>query len=254
MGELHSGNVKTDKIYIYGKHAVSEAVENAPHIVKKVFIAPSFDDGKIRALVAKAGIQAQILKGNDLIGADAVHQGIVALVETDLLLRPFEAFFDSFNPTADSAFALLGEIQDPHNAGAIIRSAAAMGLSGVLIPKDRTVQVTGAVVKTSAGMAFRIPLISIGNINQTIRLLKDKGFWIYGLSGKGSGELNKETFTAPSVFIVGNEGKGIREKTEELCDVTLKIPMHPRTESLNAAASAAVVFYEWSTEHPNALK
>lgn len=246
--------MKTDKVYIYGKHAVAEALENAPHIVKKVFVAPTFDDARIKALIQKKGVATGPLKGADMVGADAVHQGIIAAVETELLLTPFDTFFDSYTPTPHSAFALLGEIQDPHNAGAIIRSAAAMGLAGVLIPKDRTVPVTGAVVKTSAGMAFRIPLISIGNINQTIRALKDKGFWIYGLSGKGAGELGKESFTAPSVFIVGNEGKGIREKTEELCDIMLKIPMHPRTESLNAAASAAIVFYEWSTEHPDALK
>jgi len=102
-------------------------------------------------------------------------------------------------------------------------------------------------------MAFRIPLVSIGNVNSTLKVLKEKGFWVYGLAMKGATELRTEAFDTPSVFIIGNEGAGIREKTLEACDITLSIPMHPRTESLNAAVSAAVVFYEWSKKHPEAL-
>ncbi len=245
--------MKGGPVYIYGKHAVAEAVEYAPHIVKKVFIAPNFDDEKLRARVTKRNISISALKGTDLVGENAVHQGIVASVEVDRLLLTLEDFLESLDLSKKPALALLGEVQDPHNVGAIIRSAAAMGLSGVLLPKDRTAPVTGAVVKTSAGMAFRIPLVSVGNVNQTLRILKDKGFWIYGLAGEGATSLPEEKFTEPSVFVVGNEGHGIREKTEDLCDILLKIPMHPRTESLNAAASAGIVFYKWSEQHPEAL-
>jgi 23S rRNA (guanosine2251-2'-O)-methyltransferase len=102
-------------------------------------------------------------------------------------------------------------------------------------------------------MAFRIPLVTIGNVNNTVRVLKEKGFWVYGLAMGGSMPLGGDAFDAPAVFIVGNEGSGIREKTLEACDVTLSIPMHARTESLNAAVSAAIVFYEWSRKHPEAL-
>lgn len=246
--------MQREKIYIYGKHAVAEAVENASHVVKKVFIAPTFDDNAIKSLISKKKIPTAALKGGGPVGDDAVHQGLVAIIDTEALLVPFDTFIGSLDLSKKPALALLGEVQDPHNVGAIIRSAAAMGFAGVLIPEHRTAPVTGAVVKTSAGMTFRIPLVSIGNVNQTIRLLKDKGFWTYGLSGKGAQELAKESFSEPSIFIIGNEGKGIREKTEELCDVLLRIPMHPRTESLNAAASAAIVFYEWSRGHQDALK
>lgn len=102
-------------------------------------------------------------------------------------------------------------------------------------------------------MAFRIPLVSIGNVNQALGVLKQKGFWIYGLAGNGKTTLAAEKFDAPAAFVVGNEGAGIREKTLAACDITLAIPMHERVESLNAAVSAAVVFYEWSKRHPESL-
>jgi tRNA G18 (ribose-2'-O)-methylase SpoU len=103
-------------------------------------------------------------------------------------------------------------------------------------------------------MAFRVPLIAISNVNYTIEKLKEIGFKTYGLAMEGSRSLTKEIFEDPALFIVGNEGKGIRQKTLELCDVTLRVPMNPKCESLNAAASAAVVLYQWSTSHANALK
>jgi len=144
-------------------------------------------------------------------------------------------------------------LQDPHNVGAIIRSAAAFGISGVLIPEHNQAPITGAVVKTSAGMAFRVPLVAIGNTNNTIRVLKEKFFTVYGLAMDGSRDVSEEKFDTPALFIVGNESKGIREKTLALCDTLLRIPMHPRCESLNAAVSTAIVLHEWSSQHPEVL-
>jgi 23S rRNA (guanosine2251-2'-O)-methyltransferase len=101
-------------------------------------------------------------------------------------------------------------------------------------------------------MAFRIPLVSIGNVNHALEVLKKKGFWIYGLDMEGAA-LGSEGFEKPSAFVIGNEGAGIRQMTLKNCDITLSIPMHSRTESLNAAASAGIVFYEWSKKHPTSL-
>jgi 23S rRNA (guanosine2251-2'-O)-methyltransferase len=249
--------MKEDEIYVYGKHALMEALAHAPEgTIKKVFLASTVDDGKLFSLLKTQGIAPAALSANAerAAGRDSAHQGVIALADVSRLLLPLPAFLAGLDMEKKPALALLGEIQDPHNVGAIIRSAAAFGISGVLIPKDRQAPVTGAVIKSSAGMAFRLPLVSIGNVNQTLRELKEKGFWIYGLSGEGATELGKEPFTEPSVFVVGNEGYGIREKTEELCDVMLAIPMHPRTESLNAAVSAAIVMQEWSRQHPEALQ
>lgn len=252
-----------EKVYIYGKHALMEAlVANAAlpagrqGVIRKVFLASEIKDAQLRALLQEHQIPVAELaagKGKELAGRDAVHQGVIAVMDPSALLIPFTEFLKSLDMSTNPSIAILGEVQDPHNVGAIIRSAAAFGLSGVLIPSHNQAGITGTVVKTSAGMAFRVPLVSIGNVNTTIKELKDNGFWVYGLAMEGATKLSDEAFDTPSVFIVGNEGSGIREKTLEACDVSLAIPMHPRTESLNAAVSAAIVFYEWSKRHPTAL-
>jgi 23S rRNA (guanosine2251-2'-O)-methyltransferase len=244
------------KVYIYGKHALTEALQNAPKVIRKVFLALDLRDTELRALLEKHHIATATLapgKGKELVGKDTAHQGVIFTMDPSALLVSFDDFLAALDTKTNPAIAILGEVQDPHNVGAIIRSAAAFGLSGVLIPEHNQAGVTGAVVKASSGMAFRIPLISIGNVNRALQVLKEKGFWIYGLAAQGKMSLGTEAFDAPSAFVVGNEGAGIREKTLAACDVTLKIPIHARTESLNAAVSAAIVFYEWSRKHPEAL-
>jgi 23S rRNA (guanosine2251-2'-O)-methyltransferase len=246
-----------NKIYIYGKHAVAEALLNAPKAVKKVYLAPQMDDAKLRDLIKKTGIPTATLKSErelQDVASSASHQGVIGLISMSDLMQQYEKFAGGLKVTPHTALLLLDELEDPHNVGAVIRSAAAFGLAGVLIPERNQAPVTGAVVKVSAGMAFSIPLVTIGNVNQTIRDLKERGFWIYGLAGEGASSLTKEKFDAPAVFVLGNEGNGIREKTRELCDVLISIPINPKCESLNAAASAAVALYKWSSEHPQALK
>jgi len=241
---------------MYGKHALVEALRHAPKVIRKVFLAPDLRDAELRVLLTKHNIPVHELapgKGKELVGKDAVHQGVIAVMDPSSLLMSFEDFLKTLDAKKNPAVAVLAEVQDPHNVGAIIRSAAAFGLSAVLIPEHNQAPVTGTVVKSSAGMAFRVPLVSIGNVNNALKVLKEKGFWTYGLAMDGKTTLGTEAFDAPTVFVIGNEGTGIREKTLTACDVSLAIPMHARTESLNAAASAAVVFYEWSTKHPEAL-
>jgi len=249
---------RQEKIYIYGKHALMEALRYTPKVIRKVFLAPDLRDTELRILLTKNNIPTAALapgKGKGLVGKDAVHQGVIAIMDPSVLLLSLDDFLATLpsSGSAKTAVAVLAEVQDPHNVGAIIRSAAAFGFSGVLIPEHNQAPVTGAVVKSSAGMVFRIALISIGNVNHALEVLKKNGFWIYGLSTKGKTTLGTETFDAPSAFVIGNEGAGIREKTLDACDVMLSIPMHARTESLNAAASAAIVFFEWSRKHPEAL-
>ncbi len=247
---------KEGKIYMYGRHALMEAVLNAPVVVRKVYLSPDNRDKELRDLLAKNKIPTDELKqgqGSEIVGRDAAHQGVVALINPVSLLKDFDTFVKQLVVTPKTAIVILGEVQDPHNVGAIIRSAAAFGISAVLIPEHNQAGVTGAVIKASAGMVFTTPLVSIGNVNYAIKALKAKGFWIYGLDASGKNELGKETFDAPAAFVVGNEGAGIREKTLGACDIVLNIPMHERTESLNAAVSAAVVLYEWSKHHKDAL-
>ena len=248
---------RQEKVYIYGKHALIEALQNRPEVIRKVFLARDMRDAELRALLAKNNIPTAELatgKGKELVGKDAVHQGVIGVINPSSLLLSLDDFLATLDMKKNPAIAIFAEVQDPHNVGAIIRSAAAFGLSAVLIPEHHQAPVTGTVVKSSAGMVFRIPLISIGNVNHALSVLKKKGFWTYGLSANGKTTLGTEAFDAPSAFVIGNEGAGIREKTREACDIALAIPMHERTESLNAASSAAVVFYEWSRKHPEALE
>lgn len=245
------------KTYIYGKHALEEALLNAPCVIKKVFLSAETEDGKLRELLMKRHIPVAILKNravSKMAGEDAAHQGIIALADQARMLLDFKNFAADLHPSADTMFVLLDELTDPHNVGAIIRSAAAFGAAGVLIPYHNQAPITGAVVKASAGMVFRVPLVSLGNVNYAIDTLKEKGFRAYALAADGKNNVAEETFDAPTLFIVGNEGRGIREKTLERCDIALRIPISPRSEFLNASVSAAIALYAWSVKHPKTLK
>lgn len=252
-----SKNKKTKKVYVYGKHALVEALMHAPHTIKRVFLANEVNDAQLRNALKQGNVPVSSL-GNERGTKDVIdneaHQGIIAEVMPEKLVQSFDEFVNSLEITNDTVLLMLGELEDPHNVGAIIRSSAAFGASGVLMPQHNQAPVTGAVVKVSAGMAFRVPLVSVGNVNTALKVLKDKEFWVYGLAGEGSQDITKEEFDRPTVFVLGNEAKGIREKTREQCDILLSIPMNEQCESLNVAASTAVTLYAWSMQHPNALK
>src|SRR3989344_4932697 len=154
---------------MYGRHALMEAVLHAPAVVRKVYLSPDNRDKELRDLLTKNQIPTAELKqgqGSEMVGRDAAHQGVVALINPAPLLTSLEVFLPGLDMGKKPSVVILGEVQDPHNVGAIIRSAAAFGISGVLIPEHNQAGVTGAVIKASAGMVFRIPLVSIGNVNQ----------------------------------------------------------------------------------------
>ncbi len=242
--------------YIFGKHAAKEVLETRPDIVVEVVLAADFSDEDILRLVDQAKIPVKVLNPKNPprgISSNAAHQGVVIGLHPDKLTVPYKEFKESLSVGEHTALLVLGEVQDPHNVGAVIRSAAAFGIKGVLIPPHNQAPVTGTVVKVSAGMAFKIPLVTIPNVNSTIRDLQDSGFWVYGLEGKGSTNSVDEKFTKPSVFVLGNEGSGLREKTKEVCDELISIPIHSQCESLNAAAATAIVLASWSAQHQIAL-
>lgn len=245
--------MKPDLIYVYGKHAVAEAIRKRPEAVQAVHVRVDLaDDPTLQTVLGKAPVvhtfSSSKLPGG--IDRDANHQGVIAEISSSALLRDYKAFKADIEVTPDTCVVVLGEVQDPHNVGAIIRSAAALGASAVLLPEFRGCPVTGTVIKVSAGTAFSIPLVQVKNINNALLDLKELGFWVYGLDGDGDIALPDETFSKPSVFVVGNEASGIRLKTHEKCDTILSIPMSERAESLNASVSAAITLYAWSAQHP----
>ncbi len=239
--------MKEEKIYLYGRHALAEALATKPKAVKKVFLsAAAADTSDIKKLLATHNITPSAMKGDGKAGDDAVHQGVIAEISQEALYAPLDETLEVLAGKDNPLVVILDELHDPHNVGAIIRSAAAFGASAVIIPEHNQSPITGTVIKTSAGMVFRIPIVRVGNTNQTIRTLKDQKFWVYGLVMEGTTALHIAQFDTPTAIVVGNESAGIREKTLELCDVTLSIPMQPGCESLNASVAASVVLYEWS--------
>ncbi len=242
---------KQEPVYIYGKHAISEAIKRAPYAIKHMYFVGGVKAEKIFKDIRELNITYDRCDENHLprgVDYGANHQGVIALVVPKKILKDYKPFIENLEITETTGLVVLNELTDPHNVGAIIRSAAAFGIKGVLIPEYRQAPITGAVVKVSAGMAFALPLISIINTNSVLRDLKDRDFWIYGLSEKGGTKISDEQFTKPSVFVFGNEERGIRKKTEELCDFRLSIPIEKKVESLNVAASAAVTFYAWKSQ------
>ncbi|MCR4285452.1 MAG: 23S rRNA (guanosine(2251)-2'-O)-methyltransferase RlmB [Candidatus Kaiserbacteria bacterium] len=242
-----------DNTYIYGKHAVKEAVSIRPDIVSVIYLADEKDVEFFKKASAGKQIALRELNLKKLpkgVPSDAVHQGVIAEINPKKLMVDYEDFMRDCDVTSDTAFVLFGEVQDPHNVGAVIRSAVAFGITGILIPEHRQAQVNGTVIKVSAGMAFKIPLIQIGNVNNTVKDLKERGFWVYGLDGEAEQSVADEQFEKPSVLILGNEGEGIRQKTLEHCDIPLRIPMSKKAESLNASVAAGIVLHAWSVKHP----
>ncbi len=244
-------NFKKEKaLYMYGRHATLEAIQNRPSTIKKLFLSGEIiKDQNFMRHVIKHKIVYTKLKNEETkakVGGDATHQGIIAEIQSSSLYTPLDEVIEQAKNITNPCIVVLDELQDPHNVGAIIRSAAAFGALAVVIPEHNQAPVTGTVIKTSAGMVFRIPIVKVGNINHTLRTLKDELFVVSGLVMNGTTKLKDMKFDSPTVYIVGNESEGIRQKTLELCDITLSIPMDSRCESLNAATAASVVLYEYS--------
>lgn len=245
------------KTYIYGKHAVLEALASMPDIVKKVYIAQTLEDKALRELIRATKVPTERLdlrKVTSQIEGNVPHQGVIAHISIASLDMPYREFVKEFKPASDTLLVLMGEVTDPHNVGAIVRSAAAFGASAVLAPKKRQAHLTPAAIRASAGMAFKIPFVILDNTQQAISELKEKGMRVHGLSGDGQKPVTAEKFDAPTILVLGNEGEGIPAYAKAVCDQFLSIPMHPDCESLNVASAAAVAMYAWSTRHPNALR
>ncbi len=230
-----------ETILVYGRHVANLAIERAPAAIKKIYIGDKFSDQKILAKISRSDFSVQpynkkVLQQLDT--SDANHQNIIVEINPKKIQHSLGSFLSSYQMTDHSIFIILGEIQDPQNVGAIIRSAAAFGVSAVIFPKHNQAHITGTVAKVSAGMIFSVPLIEVPNINTALLQLHDRGITSYALTSEGSVSVYDTQYASPSVLIIGNEGVGIRQKTLELAHEKVQIPMHPQCESLNAAATA----------------
>lgn len=236
------------EFYIYGRKPVTDKLNEAPDEVSKVYIKEGFNDAQLKQiqhLCSQATIPISVVPGRklaELVGK-VNDQGVVALT-TPVAYQDFDEWKKSVDLSKNPVIIALSEIEDPGNFGAILRSAAAAGVQTILIPKHRQVPITPTVIKTSAGTAGKVPLVRVGNLNQTLTELKDKGFWIAGLDSSATQTVWQHDLVRPLIVIMGSEGKGIREATKKLCDIQLSIPMYNNVDSLNVSATAAVILFE----------
>ena len=233
---------------IEGRNAVTEALR-AGTPIDKIFIARGETDktlGHIASTARAAGVvvvEADRRK-LDYMSATKAHQGVIALAA----VREYASVEDILSAARERGEAPLlvvcDEISDPHNLGAIIRTAECAGAHGVIIPKRRSVGLTAVVGKASAGALEYLPVARVSNLVSTIRDLQKAGVWVFGTAADGDTGLYTADLKGPAAIVIGNEGEGMSRLVSEACDFKVSIPMHGRISSLNASNAAAILLYE----------
>ena len=231
-----------------GRNALTEALRSG-RTIDKVFIAAGETDRALQRLAAQAKEAGAVVVPVDRRKLDAMstthaHQGVIALAAA----REYATLDDLLENAASKGEAPLlvicDELTDPHNLGAILRSAECVGAHGVIIPKRRSVGLTATVAKASAGAVEYMPVARVTNINAAIADLKEKGVWIFGTAAEGSIPMYQADLTIPAAIVIGNEGSGMSPLVRKNCDVTVHIPMKGNISSLNASCAASVLLYE----------
>jgi 23S rRNA (guanosine2251-2'-O)-methyltransferase len=182
----------------------------------------------------------------DRASNSAVHQGVVAFGA----VQRYAELDDVLAGAGVQLLVLLDGVEDPHNLGAIIRTAHAAGASAILIPDRRAAGLTDVVGKAAAGALEHLPVVRVGNVAQTLETLKKRGFWIYGLDERGSQLYTETDYARPTVFVLGGEGQGLHQLVKKHCDVLVRIPMAGAISSLNVSVAAGIVLFEWRRGHP----
>ena len=229
-----------------GRNAVSEALRSGRPL-DCVWVARGERTGSIRPLLARCREQGVLIKEVDTRKLDAVcgphHQGIAAVAACKQYATLDDLFAAAEQKGEPPFFVICDELNDPHNLGAIARSAEAAGAHGVIIPKHRSAGLTSTVYKASAGAVEYMPIARVGNISDTIKTLKKRGVWVYGLDMDGDMWCQTD-LTGPLALVVGSEGAGIGRLVREQCDGILSLPMAGRLNSLNASVACGIALYE----------
>ena len=232
---------------VEGRRPVLELLRSKRE-VNKLLIAKGRRRGSIREILDLARSQGIVVQKVDRAVLDRLsvtsnHQGVIAQVAAIKYKKIEEVLEKEEDPHWPPFLVLLDGIQDPHNLGSILRSSEAVGVNAVVIPERRAAGVTAAVMKSSAGAANHVPVCRVGNMADTIDLLKEKGFWIAGADPRG--ELcYKQDLGGPLALVIGGEGDGLGRLVREKCDFLSALPMRGRLNSLNAAVAGAVIMFE----------
>jgi len=233
---------------IFGVNPVKESLQGTRGAFN-LYVQISATDHRVEKIIRLAeerGVAVHRRDKGDLtrMCASSHHQGIALEVEA-FRYADFDELLASIGQTGSNGFLLvLDAIQDPHNLGALIRSAACAGVDGVLIPKDRACGITAAAEKTSAGAVETVPVAMVTNIAQTLETLKKSGYWVYGLDGAARQSVYGTEFSGNVALVVGGEGEGIRPLVRKQCDVVMSIPQYGGVSSLNASVAGGIALFE----------
>ena len=231
-----------------GRNALTEALR-AGRTIDKVFIADGDTDRGLQRLAAEAKEAGAVIVPVDRRKLDQMsftrsHQGVIALVAAHDYCSIDDILEEAASRGENALIVICDELSDPHNLGAIMRSAECAGAHGVIIPKRRSVGLTATVAKASAGAVEYMKVARVTNINNAINELKEKGVWVFGTAAEGSVPMYKADLTGPAAIVIGNEGDGMSPLVRKNCDVMVHIPMKGRITSLNASAAASILLYE----------
>ena len=233
---------------IEGRNAVIEALR-AGTPVDKIFLARGETDAALAHIAASARDRGVVVvecdrRKLDFMSRTHAHQGVIA----QAAVREYASVDDILAAAREKGenplIVVCDELSDPHNLGAVIRTADAAGAHGVIIPKRRSAGLTAVVAKTSAGAVAHVPVARVPNLPALLKELKEAGVWVFGTAMDGTTPLYQADLKGPAAIVIGNEGSGMGRLVAENCDFTVSIPMFGKINSLNASAAAAVLLYE----------
>lgn len=231
-----------------GRNALQEALK-AGRTIDKVFIASGDTDRSLQRLAAEAKEAGAVVvpvdrRKLDTMSTTRAHQGVIALAAAHEYYTIDDLLEEAAGRGEAPLIVICDELSDPHNLGAILRSAECAGAHGVIIPKRRSVGLTATVAKASAGAVEYMKVARVTNVNSAIQELKEKGVWVFGTAAEGSIPMYRADLTGPAAIVIGNEGDGMSPLVRKNCDVMVNIPMKGRITSLNASAAASILLYE----------
>ncbi|MCD4813957.1 23S rRNA (guanosine(2251)-2'-O)-methyltransferase RlmB [bacterium] len=241
---------------IHGRRAVLEALRSKDAKIEKVFLAKGTHGTVLQELQNQAesrDIPVEWLERRrlDRLAGPVVNQGVLAVIKTHVYAELSAVMDKALSAGPASLLIITDEIEDPRNLGAIIRSAECAGAQGLLMTIQRSTDVTSVTEKAAGGALAHLPVAKVGNLANTIKQLKNEGFWVIGLAGDAPESIWQADLKRPVALVIGNEGKGLRRLTRELCDMLIKIPMQGNVGSLNASVAAGVALFEIQRQRQN---
>ena len=238
-----------DAIWLYGLHPVRAALGNEERRIRRLIVRPPLDDG-IAALARRRQVEPETvdrLTLESMLPPAVVHQGVALLVDP---LPPADLERLCAAPAPDAMVVVLDQVTDPHNVGAIMRSAAAFGASAVVVQSRHAPPAHGALAKSASGALELIPLVAVVNLARAIGQLAEAGYRVFGLDSAAKTRLDEADLAGPVAVVLGSEGKGMRRLTQERCDLLVRLPTGNRLADLNVSNAAAICLYELARRRP----